>query len=73
MPAASDFMIETFMIYDRWGNLVYNQEEIDPLTFDGWWDGTRNGQALSSGVYVYRIALGGETPEQVSGTVTLIK
>ena len=73
VPAASDFMIETFMIYDRWGNLVYDKKDIDPLTFTEWWDGTRKGQALSSGVYVYRISLGGETLEQVSGTVTLIK
>ena len=73
VPAASDFMIETFQIYDRWGNLVYDKKDIDPLTFTEWWDGTRKGQALSSGVYVYRISLGGETLEQVSGTVTLIK
>jgi len=44
VPDASNFIIESFRIFDRWGNLVYNEENIDPLTFTDWWDGTYNGK-----------------------------
>jgi len=44
VPDASNFLIESFRIFDRWGNLVYNEEDIDPLTFTDWWDGTYNGK-----------------------------
>ena len=73
VPAASDFLITTFQIYDRWGNLVYNKENIDPLTFTDWWDGTLNGHDVEQGVYVYVIELGGESAEIIRGTITVIR
>jgi|GEM_PF-1761390 len=73
VPEASDFLIESFRIYDRWGNLIYDAENINPLTFTGWWDGTYNGAEVDQGVYVYVMQLGGEKAEQVSGTITLLR
>jgi len=73
VPEASNFLIESFRIYDRWGNLIYDAENINPLTFTGWWDGTYNGAEVDQGVYVYVMQLGGEKAEQVSGTITLLR
>ena len=73
VPAASDFMIETFQIYDRWGNLVYDKKDIDPLTFTEWWDGTFNdGTEVEAGVYVYLLQLGSQG-ESISGSITVVR
>ena len=73
VPEASNFLIESFRIYDRWGNLVYDKADIDPLTFTDWWDGSYNGRTVEQGVYVYVIQLSGEVQEIVNGSLTLIR
>lgn len=41
-------------IYDRWGELVYNAENLDPNPIGvGDWDGTYRGSKLAPGVFVY--------------------
>ncbi|MFT6715530.1 MAG: gliding motility-associated-like protein [Saprospiraceae bacterium] len=38
----------TFIIYDRWGGIIYEGKNVhDP------WDGTDNGYKVASGVYIY--------------------
>ena len=39
-------------IYDRWGNLIFEGSDLDPLTYQGW-DGTFVGVPVEVGVYVY--------------------
>jgi len=74
VPNASDFFITSFMVFDRWGNLIYNKKDVDPLTFTDWWDGTFNGAEVAQGVYVYKIKLGGiDKSEQLTGTITLLR
>ena len=73
VPEQSEFFIESFQIYDRWGNLVYNKEDIDPLTFMDWWDGTYKGAEVQQGVYVYVIELAGEKVEIINGTITIVR
>jgi len=73
VPDESSFLIESFRIYDRWGNLVYDQENIDPLTFTNWWDGTFNGVLVEQGAYVYTIQFSGESSTLESGTVTVVR
>lgn len=53
-------------IYDRWGNLVFDANEIDAF-----WDGTFNGKPLNSGVFVYYITSSGQVLNK--GNVTLVK
>ncbi|MCB0524371.1 MAG: gliding motility-associated C-terminal domain-containing protein [Lewinellaceae bacterium] len=62
--------VESFFIYDRWGNKVF--ESFDP---DASWDGTINGKEASSDVYVYRIRWrNSDGSLQVSsGDVTLLR
>ena len=47
--------IEQVLIFDRWGGLLYQATDL-PLNSDRHgWDGTRAGQALDAGVYVYMV------------------
>lgn len=67
--------LKEMRVYDRWGNLVHNSENI--IDLEGWqgWDGNFNGQAAISGVYVYSaifIALDGNE-ESIAGDITLIR
>lgn len=45
--------VDSFQVWDRWGNLIWEQADFslnDPAIG---WDGTRYGQKLDPGVYVY--------------------
>jgi gliding motility-associated-like protein len=47
--------IESFTIFDRWGNLVFSAEHLqinDPLLS---WDGRMKGKTLNPGVFTYRM------------------
>lgn len=54
-PFAGDLVtsIVEFKIFDRWGDLVFSQSNFKPNNYDKGWDGSRNGQRLNAGVYVY--------------------
>ena len=56
-------------IYDRWGEMIF---ETDNNTG---WDGTKNGQLLNTGVYVYVISVGFSdgTIQNFHGSVTLTR
>lgn len=67
--------LQEFNIYDRWGNLVYHQEDISDLEMWQGWDGKFNGEEAVTGVYVYLasfLALDGQE-ESISGDITLIR
>ncbi|MEZ4911772.1 MAG: gliding motility-associated C-terminal domain-containing protein [Saprospiraceae bacterium] len=68
-------LINNFKIYDRWGNLVYFQDNFTPLDRNKFWDGKFAGKPAEQGVYVYVVDLtytDGST-ETKSGDVTLIR
>ncbi|MGB4847978.1 MAG: gliding motility-associated C-terminal domain-containing protein, partial [Saprospiraceae bacterium] len=50
-----DIVIESFEIFDRWGNKLFNAENFAPGDVSKSWDGKFNGQFLNPGVYVYKI------------------
>ena len=60
---------ETFQVYDRWGNRVF--ETQDPM---GRWDGTYEGEPVQPGIYLWRVAFGcnGEDID-ATGSVTVLK
>lgn len=63
-------------IFDRWGEKIYNEENIDPAGgFAGRWNGTFSGSKLNPGVYVYIIkVLFNDNREIIyRGSITLIK
>lgn len=67
--------ITRFEVYDRWGELVYNGQNVEPSAIDQGWDGTFNGEPALPGVYVYFIEWENKSGsnEAASGDVTLIK
>lgn len=45
--------IESISIYDRWGELIWKNENCQPNNPDCGWDGSLRGKPLGSGVFVY--------------------
>ncbi len=66
--------IAKFVIYDRWGNKVYEAENFSD-TENTFWDGQFNGRPALTGVYAYYIdAKFLDGSEQIlKGTITLVR
>lgn len=45
--------VNTFMIYDRWGEAIYRAENFQPMDPDFGWDGTFRGEPMNPQVLVY--------------------
>ncbi len=66
-----------YLIYDRWGELVFVSEaysiHTEEITY--WWDGYFNGKPAEPGVYVYLIEVRhpNDSTELYSGDVTLLR
>jgi len=69
IPPSITFSLTTFSIFNRWGNLVFQTNDITKG-----WDGTFNARPSDVGTYVYMIT-GTSQKEQVAlkGTVELIR
>jgi len=68
--------INTLVVYDRWGNKMFQADEIENGNQDpSWgWDGRFNGKSVNPGVYVYYAEV--ETlgiKKQLKGSVTLVR
>lgn len=44
-----------FQVFNRWGELVYESSSLDDMASNGWDGRTRNGTALTTGTYPYRL------------------
>ena len=40
-------------VFDRWGELVYKEQNLPPNQPAGAWDGTFRGQRLNPGMFIY--------------------
>ena len=67
--------VQDYRIFDRWGALLYADGGFGIHGDDHWWDGTKGGQTLTTGVYIYRIVLVDDQGQEdiKQGTVTLLK
>jgi gliding motility-associated-like protein len=67
--------ISLFIVYDRWGDLVFEAKDFFPGDASVAWDGRLNGRFLNPGVFAYRMLVefkdGGS--EIRYGDVTLIR
>lgn len=74
-PDEFNIRIVKYMIFDRWGNLVYSADDFPISSSDFWWDGTFKKMSMSSGVFAYYIEImyddGGN--EIFKGDVTLVR
>ncbi len=68
-PLGNGFTVKAFRIFNRWGQLIY-----DNASGDGW-DGTFNGEQQPAGTYVYIIEYSNQANEtkQDSGEITLLR
>ncbi len=44
-------------IYNRWGDLLFENFNVPPNEFNGGWDGTNRGIRIEQGVYVYLVEI----------------
>jgi len=65
----SKILLDELSIYDRWGNQVYQ------TTTDFHWDGTREGQLLEQGVYLYKLQYTDVDGDEnhIYGDITLLR
>lgn len=69
-----DIIINSFLIYDRWGNLVFEAEDFKTNSTEWAWDGTFNGKVVNPGVFIYLVRYTHNNSELVKhGTITLVK
>lgn len=68
-------VIETFEIYDRWGNRIFESFNFVPGEIGMGWDGTIGGIEAASGVYVYKVTARLKNGKEKSyfGDVTIVK
>lgn len=51
-------MVKTLQVYNRWGEMIYQGQEIPPNDDTNSWDGRlRNGELAPNGVYIYSMTL----------------
>ncbi len=68
--------INYFRVFDRWGRLVFETENVLPNSKEAFWDGnTKNGKPENPGVYVYMYELvcGNNDVVNGKGNITLIR
>jgi len=67
--------VDECYIYDRWGELIFQNKNFDPNDETMGWDGTFNGQDVNPGVftYLFRVTLIDGTEKIYSGSITVIR
>lgn len=62
-------------IYDRWGNMLFQKEKIDPNIPRNGWNGLSNGEPVNPGVYIYYMELKWKNGEvqKFAGDLTLLR
>ena len=75
LQSEDEFMISQLNIYDRWGNLVFANENFMTNDSVQGWDGRINNTNAEQGVYVYQLEY--EDPilgtQVLAGSLTIIK
>ncbi|MCB0637604.1 MAG: gliding motility-associated C-terminal domain-containing protein, partial [Lewinella sp.] len=67
-------LVEALRIFDRWGNLIFERQDMATNDPSQGWDGTLAGEAVNPGVYLYQaeIRLTNGELRQFTGSVTVI-
>lgn len=63
-----------FVVFDRWGSLVFESTSLESMATSGWDGRSKNGQELVSGTYPYRLSAFDKTgkPFEKKGVITII-
>jgi len=67
--------VDQIMIYNRWGELVYNKQSFELGEDPEYWDGSKGNSPCAEGVYVYVITYVNESGERkkITGDLTLVR
>ena len=67
--------IQNYMIFNRWGNKVYEAQNFDISTDTYWWDGTYKNKLQPIGVYLYiiNVEFANDEIKKYQGNITLIR
>jgi gliding motility-associated-like protein len=67
--------IQDFEIFDRWGNKIFEKNNIDPGDISQGWNGTYKNAPVLPGVYVYKVDAKFITgkPLHLTGDVTVVR
>jgi len=67
--------IQSWIIFDRWGNLVFSRDHFPPNDPAYAWDGKSRGSLLNSGVFAYKMVVEFKDGKQETrvGDVTLVR
>ena len=68
-------LIEKLQVFSRWGELVFETNNILPNNESAGWDGKFNGELVNPGVFVYlaQLRFVDEEIVEVKGDVTVIR
>lgn len=74
VDAAAVKNIQQLSVFDRWGNLVFQVEDLPINELQAGWDGTVNGKMMDTGVYTYlfEVVFIDDLVKQYSGSVLLL-
>lgn len=76
-PPEDSIMVETMIIYDRWGNNVFSVSNVPAGDPAFGWNGTYVGRDVAQGVYAYYIELSSAVDPQYSfsryGDITVLR
>ncbi len=67
--------VNYFKVVNRWGKIVYEQQNFSPNDYQVYWDGSAEGKKLPPDVFVYyaEVQFRDGVTEQFQGDVTLIR
>ena len=67
--------IKSFMIFDRWGEMIHSHQDFSPDDPKGSWDGTLNGKEMDTAVFVWfaEVELIDGSTKLLEGEVSLIR
>lgn len=67
--------IRSFVIYDRWGNLIYSEPKTTLANHKGWDGSALNGDKMNPGVYIFSIEIEnqGNQFRKIFGDITLMR
>ena len=75
LQGRTDYVIRSFQVFDRWGNIVFQQKNAFANQYLLGWDGNCNGKPMNAGLYVWQaeIDLSAGKIEHKYGEVMLVR
>ncbi|MDH3652132.1 MAG: gliding motility-associated C-terminal domain-containing protein, partial [Saprospiraceae bacterium] len=71
----TEVQINTYQIFDRWGNSIYRALNFPLQSQSKWWDGTFQGRPVANGTYLYQIEISDadNSKEVLQGTISVVR